>query len=566
MKRLPLILVCFFGCRAASTGGISDDIRGFTGHLRQPFGLLRAAGQLRMPIPQRNNCAKHLDEFGLIMMLSEAACPDQARKKTQYFYVMVDGVEILRETKYFLGKYEIEIDDAGNERKLHYISAGDGVFAIVEKVNQADAQIHYIHKKYLGSYDAITNHLGVVEERLSFDPWGRRRNPSTGIVDDGIYSMFDRGFTGHQHLDEFGLINMNGRLYDPVLARFLSPDPFIQSPDNLQNHNRYSYALNNPLIYTDPSGEFVWFIPVIIGAAIGAYSGASIQSGTAAFWDWEPDAWQGAIAGAFIGAAAGGLFSAAVGATGMTTVAANGAAVATKAWGVTSSILNSASINIGISGLSGGGWEGAWKAGLIGSMTGAWGTTGGFGMVKGFGSSNVFAQLGGKLGYQIIGTAGNSIGNNWARGDNPFSRITLGIGPVNLTLGKGQKLMRWQNNLGNISTNSFGLGNLAFGGKMNFDWKNLSLNYTGGIIDRFYDPRNWYSGFGAHSVIGNSNLFSSEWDGYSHELHHLWQSRAFGDLFLMNYVLQGIGSLLMAGSFLQEPNYFEHQANERFWW
>jgi hypothetical protein len=47
---------------------------------------------------------------------------------------------------------------------------------------------------------------------------------------------------------------MNGRLYDPYLQRFLSPDPYVQSPHNAQNYNRYAYALNNPLMYTDPSG------------------------------------------------------------------------------------------------------------------------------------------------------------------------------------------------------------------------------------------------------------------------------------------------------------------------
>nr|NQU90702.1 hypothetical protein [Bacteroidota bacterium] len=108
---------------------------------------------------------------------------------------------------------------------------------------------------------------------------GRRRDPETGEVNDNIYSMFDRGFTGHQHLDAFILINMlseaksrseafagNGRVFDPVLARFLSPDPFVQSPEYGQNFNRYSYAFNNPLKYTDPNGEFIHFI---IGAAIG---------------------------------------------------------------------------------------------------------------------------------------------------------------------------------------------------------------------------------------------------------------------------------------------------------
>lgn len=71
---------------------------------------------------------------------------------------------------------------------------------------------------------------------------------------DATTHLFSRGFTGHEHLDKFGLINMNGRLYDPLLGRFLSPDPFIQAPDNTQSYNRYSYCLNNPLIFSDPSG------------------------------------------------------------------------------------------------------------------------------------------------------------------------------------------------------------------------------------------------------------------------------------------------------------------------
>ena len=67
--------------------------------------------------------------------------------------------------------------------------------------------------------------------------------------------LFDRGFTGHEHLYALGLINMNGRMYDPQMSSFLSPDNFIQCPDNSQNFNRYAYCLNNPLRYTDPSGK-----------------------------------------------------------------------------------------------------------------------------------------------------------------------------------------------------------------------------------------------------------------------------------------------------------------------
>ena len=69
-----------------------------------------------------------------------------------------------------------------------------------------------------------------------------------------------RGYTGHEHLTAFGLINMNARLYDPVIGRFLSPDPQLQEPYSSQNYNRYSYCLNNPLRYNDVNGEFFFSI------------------------------------------------------------------------------------------------------------------------------------------------------------------------------------------------------------------------------------------------------------------------------------------------------------------
>jgi RHS repeat-associated protein len=76
---------------------------------------------------------------------------------------------------------------------------------------------------------------------------------SMNYSDPDITNYYYR-FTAHEHLDDFCLINMNGRMYDPVLAMFLSPDPFIQSPETTQNFNRYAYVLNNPLKYTDPTG------------------------------------------------------------------------------------------------------------------------------------------------------------------------------------------------------------------------------------------------------------------------------------------------------------------------
>ena len=86
--------------------------------------------------------------------------------------------------------------------------------------------------------------------------------------------LLGRGFTGHEHLSWCGLINMNARLYDPLTGRFLSPDPYVQAPDFTQNFNRYSYVLNNPLKYTDESGEWIGWDDVIAGLIGGAINWA----------------------------------------------------------------------------------------------------------------------------------------------------------------------------------------------------------------------------------------------------------------------------------------------------
>ena len=107
-------------------------------------------------------------------------------------------------------------------------------------------------------YQAVTDNLGSILAvygetnnlvfKAKYDVWGKQTVYKNAL---GLY----RGYTGHEMLPGFELINMGGRMYDPVVARFLSCDNFVQEPTNSQNFNRYSYCLNNPLKYTDPSGE-----------------------------------------------------------------------------------------------------------------------------------------------------------------------------------------------------------------------------------------------------------------------------------------------------------------------
>lgn len=122
------------------------------------------------------------------------------------------------------------------------------------------SETRYLYGDHLGSVDVVADAFGKKLESASFDAWGNRRNtgdwsPSATPTTLALQST-TRGFTGHEHVDDLGLIHMNGRIYDPSLGRMLQADP-VQNPGS-QGLNRYSYVANNPLALTDPSGHS-WF-------------------------------------------------------------------------------------------------------------------------------------------------------------------------------------------------------------------------------------------------------------------------------------------------------------------
>lgn len=161
----------------------------------------------------------------------------------------------IRTKRYVGGCERVTLTDgtATTTKILTYLNSPIGIFAVVEKQGN-DETIHYVLKDHLGSWTTITDAAGNIEQELSFDAWGNLRDPDTWTGAATETPLFDRGFTGHEHLYAFGLINMNGRMYDPLMSSFLSVDRYVQSPENSQNFNRYAYCLNNPLKYTDPSG------------------------------------------------------------------------------------------------------------------------------------------------------------------------------------------------------------------------------------------------------------------------------------------------------------------------
>lgn len=180
--------------------------------------------------------------------------PDQQRWKS----VLTKMGQPVRTTIY-ADDYEEVISADSTTRRFHYLDGG----AVVVSRDGEDDAVYYPFTDNLGSVLRLVNSHGETAFEAEYDAWGRQT-----VTTDSI--GFHRGYTGHEMLPEFGLINMNGRMYDPVIGRFISPDDYVQRPDFSQSYNRYSYCLNNPLKYTDPSGNLSELIAFAAFSAINS--------------------------------------------------------------------------------------------------------------------------------------------------------------------------------------------------------------------------------------------------------------------------------------------------------
>jgi RHS repeat-associated protein len=198
----------------------------------------------------------NVGESRSVMFYGDTNTNKLARKYRRY-YAVGGSMEITEER-----------DASGNIIATNFITyiGGDAYSApVISRSDGTNQSFIYLHRDNLGSILNITSQTKTLLERRSFDAWGNLTRLINSSNQDVILNgqvllpsyrmILDRGYTGHEHLFGVGLINMNGRLYDPKLHRFIMPDNFIQNPTNSQNYNRYGYVLNNPLMYIDPSGE-----------------------------------------------------------------------------------------------------------------------------------------------------------------------------------------------------------------------------------------------------------------------------------------------------------------------
>ena len=197
--------------------------------------------------------------------------PDGARyfKKSEWAVASADGTNTTRtkiSRKYYAGAYEKTVTVGGGT--VERVRVGDSVVHVRTRPASAAAApwsaFEYAHRDHLGSLEAVTDALGNALIVLGHDPYGERRKPDwrSRFTESEIEALLgehgervSRGFTRHEHLDRTGLIHMNGRMYDPRLGRFLSPDPIVGDPTSSQSWNLYSYVRNNPLSYVDPTGQ-----------------------------------------------------------------------------------------------------------------------------------------------------------------------------------------------------------------------------------------------------------------------------------------------------------------------
>jgi RHS repeat-associated protein len=154
------------------------------------------------------------------------------------------------------------VTGATSARWNEYLSVGNQMAGVrfVDGVGTATPTVttRYFHTDHLGSIALLTNEAGALAQRLSYDPWGKRRFNNGADDFPGSLSsttLTTRGFTGEEELSIGGLVHLNGRVYDPMLARMVSADPLVPDALNAQAWNRYSYVGNSPLTFTDPSGH-----------------------------------------------------------------------------------------------------------------------------------------------------------------------------------------------------------------------------------------------------------------------------------------------------------------------
>ncbi|SFC89679.1 toxin TcdB middle/N-terminal domain-containing protein [Pseudoalteromonas denitrificans] len=340
------------------------------------------------------------------------------------------------QTHYF-GAFERiqKLSDNGNAQLSYQYAVGN--IMITKDVGTGVISRKLMVRDHLGSVLAVTSNAKVVQA-FYYKAFGEQVDMTENAF--GPYKRYARqGYTGHEMLNGLNVIHMNGRIYDPTLGRFLQADPNIQAPSNSQSYNRYSYVLNNPMSYTDPSGyffkalgKFVKKYGRMIVAAVAAYYTFGLATG------WVAAAQLSAGAAALGGAAAGFVSGAIM--TGSLKGAATGALTGAVMGGIGASFsgaegfLASGAVGGVMSDLQGGKFgHGFWSAGLGSATGGQYSSNAPVQVLVAAVVGGTISKLtGGKFANGAVGAAfAAALRADW--GDKLNKKSPYSSGPVNLT-------------------------------------------------------------------------------------------------------------------------------------
>ena len=361
----------------------------------------------------------------------------------------------LKKETVYLDNLDIVISNTGSKQWFYYVD--DHV--ISKKVDNGTFSHYFTFTDQLGSILKAVDASGTERFSATYDAWGRQ---TVTLNEIGLI----RGYTGHEMLTEFGLINMNGRVYDPLLGRFLSTDNFVQEPDGTQSFNRYSYCLNNPLKYTDPSGEWFGIDDFVVAAAsfVVGYVSSGISSGN---WGWS--------------SVKSGITTAAMSWLGYNTAGLSTGVITNSTWNSilslgTNTIVNMlvpsftipiGNFSISISPAFGFG-EGGLNFGLnfgVGYSDGNWN----FGVIAGFGSTYQgwyveASYKGAGLGYGITYYNNTTIGD-YTSGRQKVGTGKISWGDVSFSLSNdlfAEKQDRWRTSAAELAVGNFVIGTSVF--------------------------------------------------------------------------------------------------------
>ncbi|TMX33218.1 RHS repeat-associated core domain-containing protein [Vibrio sp. Hep-1b-8] len=203
------------------------------------------------------NKARHINDNGNIVQYQYGSERERVKQTA-------NGVT----TYYISPEYQLELstDNSGKTVTImrhRFLADNQAVAEHVKTLIGSEKQIDrtaYFHRDALGTADLITDPNGQVQIERGYTPFGELLASAELQATPMFTNAEMRGFTGHENVgNSSGLINMNARLYDPVIGRFLSADTFVPEPSFSQSYNRYAYVYNNPLKYTDPTGHWVWW-------------------------------------------------------------------------------------------------------------------------------------------------------------------------------------------------------------------------------------------------------------------------------------------------------------------